>query len=73
MTPSLLRQVWSQVEETQTNMLLQLDDPSLACLILNQMQRHQILNSAEADQVMKYITSKLSLIRDLALSRSVSY
>ncbi|MEB3164405.1 MAG: hypothetical protein VKK80_14340, partial [Prochlorothrix sp.] len=66
MNPSLLRQVWSQVEETQTNALLQLDDSSLSCLILNQIQRHQILNSAEADQVVQYINSKLSLIRDLA-------
>lgn len=70
MNPSLLRQIWSQVEETQTNALLQLDDSSLSCLILNQIQRHQILNSAEADQVMQYLNSKVSLIRDLALSRS---
>ncbi len=73
MNPSLLRQVWSQVEETQTNALLQLDDSSLSCLILNQIQRHQILNSAEADQVVQYINSKLSLIRDLALARLATY
>lgn len=73
MNPSLLRQVWSQVEDTQTNALLQLDDSSLSGLILNQIQRHQILNSVEADQVAQYVNSKLSLIRDLALARSATY
>jgi hypothetical protein len=73
MTPSLLRQIWSQVEETQTNVILQLDDSSLAGLILNQIQRQHLLNSSEADQVIQYIYSKLSLIRDLALSRIASF
>ncbi|KKJ01509.1 hypothetical protein [Prochlorothrix hollandica] len=69
MNPSLLRQIWSQVEETQTTVLLQLDDNSLVYLLLNQLQKHHFLSAPEADQVMQYISSKLSLIRDLALSR----
>lgn len=71
MTPSLLRQVWSRVEETHANLLLQLDDTSLIELLLTQIKDQQQLNRSEVDLIYNYIKAKISLIRDLAYSRLV--
>jgi hypothetical protein len=69
MTPSLLRQIWTLVEKNQANLLLQLDDTSLAELLLRQIHHEQRLNHTEADLIQNYIYKKLPLIRDLAQSR----
>ena len=69
MPPSLLRQVWVRVEETQANLLLQLDDVSLTRHILGALEYDRCLEKQEANLVNSYIHTKLPLIRDLALSR----
>ncbi|MBE9178304.1 hypothetical protein IQ268_06850 [Oculatella sp. LEGE 06141] len=69
MTPLMMRQLWSLVETTQTNVLLSLDDSSLVQWLLRQLPTERSLDTHEADVVSTYIHSRLSLIRDLAQAR----
>lgn len=69
MTPSMLRQLWSLVETTQANVLVNLDDASLVQWLLKQLKMNASLNRQEADLLNDYIQSRLSLIRDLAQER----
>ena len=70
MNPTTLRQLWSVVESTQANQLLNLDDDSLEQSILNQFSNRQPLNSEETTVLSSYIRSRLTLIRDLASHRT---
>jgi hypothetical protein len=70
MTPLLLRYFWSAVEETQTNLILNLDDNSLIQSLLRQIHQACSLDRTEADALNEYIQAKLPLIRDLAEGRS---
>ncbi|MEM8604128.1 MAG: hypothetical protein AAGF24_09880 [Cyanobacteria bacterium P01_H01_bin.121] len=72
MTPSLLKIFWSLVEETQTHLLLQLDDDSLAQWLLHQICTHWNLNRRDTALVSRYIQQRLPLIRDLAHARLAS-
>jgi hypothetical protein len=69
MTPLMLRQLWSLVETTQSNLLLNLDDNSLVQLLLGQLGRQRSLNHQESDLLTSYIQSRIPLIRDLAQER----
>lgn len=69
MTPFLLRQIWSLVEATQTQVLLNLDDETLVQWLLRQLKTQRSLDSQEADLLSTYLQSRLPLIRDLAQSR----
>ncbi|HLO49422.1 MAG TPA: hypothetical protein VK211_13490 [Kamptonema sp.] len=69
MTPTMLRQLWSLVETTQANVLVTLDDASLAQWLLKQFKMNSSINGSEAELVNEYIQSRLSLIRDLAAER----
>ncbi len=69
MSPVMLRQIWSLVETTQTNLLLNLDDDSLVQWLLRQITQQRSLDSQETDLFSRYIQSRLPLIRDLARSR----
>lgn len=69
MTPNLLRQLWSLVESTQTNVLLKLDDSSLVELLLKQLHHQHYLDGQQADILSDYIRRKMPLIRDLAQQR----
>ncbi|MGB3692272.1 MAG: hypothetical protein WA865_06615 [Spirulinaceae cyanobacterium] len=69
MSPTLLRQLWSLVENTQANTLLGLDDTSLVRWLLRQLEKRRDLERDETDILSDYIYSKLSLIRDLAQQR----
>lgn len=69
MSPVLLRQIWSLVETTQTNLLLSLDDESLVQCLLRQLNTERSLDSYETDLLSRYLQSRLPLIRDVALSR----
>ena len=69
MTPTMLRQLWSLVEETQANVLVTLDDDSLAQWLLKQFKMNSSINGNETELVNQYIQSRLSLIRDLAAER----
>ena len=69
MTPSMLRQLWSLVENTQANLLLEFDDNSLVHWLLNQLNKQQSLNNQESHLFTNYIRSRISLIRELAQQR----
>ncbi len=71
MNPLMLRQLWTVVEKTQANILLNLDDTSLVQWLLRQFKAERSLNHDEADVLNAYIYSKLPLIRDLAEERLV--
>ncbi len=69
MTPTILRQLWSVVETTQSNTLLKLDDASLVQWLLKQIQTKSSLDHNETNILSDYIHSRLTLIRDLAQQR----
>ncbi len=69
MTPLMLRQFWSIVEETQTAFLLGLDDNALVQWLMRQLRTERSLNSEERDRVNAYIRDRLPLIRELAQGR----
>ncbi|HEY9846664.1 MAG TPA: hypothetical protein V6D03_10755 [Candidatus Caenarcaniphilales bacterium] len=73
MNPFLLRQFWNLVETTQSNILLSLDDASLIQWLLHQLQQQRALNGDETSVLNDYISSRLSLIRDLAQGRQALY
>jgi hypothetical protein len=72
MTPVMLRQLWSLIESTQANMLLTLDDATLAQWITKQFKQQRALNLDEIHILNSYISMKTSLIRDLARQRLAS-
>jgi hypothetical protein len=69
MSANLIREIWRLVEETQSSTLLKLDDGELLSTLLRRLTKSQALSLTEANAVRTYLHSRLSLIRDLALSR----
>lgn len=69
MTPTILRQMWSVVETTQSNTLLKLDDATLVQWLLKQTKDKASLDQNEIHILSDYIYSRLNLIRDLAQER----
>ena len=69
MTPTILRQLWSVVETTQSHTLLKLDDASLVQWLLKQTKTKAALDQDETHVLSNYIHSRLTLIRDLAQER----
>lgn len=69
MTPYMLRQLWTVVDQTQTNLLLTLDESTLSTSLIRQLSENYLLSSQEADAFDHYIRSKMPLIRDLAQAR----
>lgn len=69
MTPKILRQLWSVVENSQTKTLLQMDDANLVQWLVNQTTTQALLDPNETDFLSDYIQSRLALIRDLAYER----
>jgi len=57
------------VEDTQSSVLLNLDDSSLIQRLLGQFKAERALNSTEVDLLGDYIRIRLPLIRDLAQGR----
>jgi hypothetical protein len=72
MTPTMLRQLWSVVEATQSHTLLKLDDDSLVQWLLKQTKMKTLLDHDEMHVLSGYIQSRLTLIRDLARERQMS-
>ncbi len=64
-----LRQLWSVIEETQTNILLEFSDAELVQQLLRRLETHKLLSSEEASSVSDYISARLPLIRDVAQFR----
>ena len=69
MEVSTLRQIWSLIEKTQTNTLLQFNDTDLVEWLLGQIEKRKSLFLEENNILTTYIPSKSSLIRDLAEAR----
>ncbi|AKG23099.1 hypothetical protein [Calothrix sp. 336/3] len=69
MTPNIMRQLWSVVETTQSKTLLQLDDATLVQWLVKQTKNQAALNCQETDFLSDYVQSRLSLIRDMAISQ----
>ena len=69
MSPIMLRQLWSVVENSQATTLVSLDDDTLVQWLIKQLKNRDSLNCREADLMNEYIQSRLCLIRDLAEER----
>jgi hypothetical protein len=69
MTPTMLRQLWSLVENTQAATLVSLDDKNLVQWLIEQLKTNTSLSQNETNRAMDYIQSRISLIRDLAEER----
>ncbi|MBD2433313.1 MAG: hypothetical protein C4323_14000 [Mastigocladus sp. ERB_26_2] len=69
MNASTLRQLWSLIENTQTNILLEVNDAELIQQLLRQLENQKLLSSEESKAIRAYISSRLPLIRDLAMLR----
>ena len=71
MTPKTMRQLWAMIESTHVSTLLQLDDLTLVQWLLKQFTAQQNLDEQEASSLNTYISSRIPLIRDTAIERSV--
>jgi hypothetical protein len=71
MNTSLLHKLWLLVEETQTSLLLQLNDSELVKHLLKQLNTKALLSQEQMDKMSDYISSKTTLIRDLAQARGI--
>ncbi len=71
MTPSILRYVWSVIEETHASFLLKLSDVELLEHLLVQLADSKRLNVEELSHVRAYIYSRIPLIREDAQARLV--
>ncbi|MBS0015733.1 MAG: hypothetical protein KFF72_05100 [Arthrospira sp. SH-MAG29] len=69
MTPTMLRQLWSLVENTQPSQLVSLDDDSLVQCLMGRLKSQSSINGHDWDMLYEYINSRISLIRDLAEAR----
>ncbi len=69
MTPTMLRQLWSLIETTQSNLLLRLDDATLVQWLLQQFNQERSLNHEEIHVLSDYLNNRVSLIRELAQQR----
>ncbi len=69
MNSSILRQIWLVIEETQTNILLGFNDAELTQQLLRQLENKKFLTNEETNAISAYISSRVPLIRDLALAR----
>ncbi|MBD1912662.1 hypothetical protein [Leptolyngbya sp. FACHB-8] len=69
MTPLLLHRFWSFIDDTQSSILLNLDDSSLENWLVNQFGSEHPLNGLEMDVLGDYVRSRLPLIRELAHTR----
>lgn len=69
MSPEAIRKFWSLIEETQTNILLTLDNDALVNWLARQLRREEFLKMVDASDLNAYISARLPLIRDLAQER----
>lgn len=70
---SLLRLTWSVIEEAQSPNLLSLTDTGLVRLLLQRISKRILLSGEEVCLLYDYLSSKITLIRDMAESRFVPH
>lgn len=66
---SLLRNLWEVVEETQSCVLLTLNDGELINELLQNLKGRRSLSGTERQDLCRYLQTRTTLIRDLASSR----
>jgi len=69
MTPCMMRQLWTLIEDSQPSTLLTLDDNGLVMWIMNEMETDLSFDRREADVYSQYIRTRLPLIRDIVAAR----
>jgi hypothetical protein len=69
MNSSILRELWTLIDNIQPNILVSIDEKELIEQILKQLTQNTSLDLDDDDLVSIYISSKMSLIRDLAESK----
>ncbi len=66
-----MRHVWSVIEETESKTILSLNDADLLKQLIQQLENKKQLSKEQMSVMSKYLSSRVPLIRDLALSRHV--
>lgn len=72
LSSSTLRQIWLIIEQTQAQLILELDDSDLVRQAEKRLAARGFLSDAEMNKAQTYISSRIPLIRDLAQSRLVA-
>jgi hypothetical protein len=67
-SPSVLRLIWTAVIEFNYQILLSLPDRDLSQAITAKVKERIVLAPDEAQGLDEYVTSRLLLIRDLAIA-----
>lgn len=68
---ALLRLTWSVIEDTHSPNLAELTDTGLVRLLLQRISKRVLLSGEEVCLLYDYVSSKTTLIRDMADSRFV--
>ena len=66
---STLRYLWTVIEETQTGLLLKLNDTDLVDQLLHQLGDRKFLSREETTVVSNYLHLRTPLIREIAQER----
>jgi hypothetical protein len=66
---STLRYLWTVIEETQTGLLLKLNDTDLVDQLLQQLGDRKFLSREETTVVSHYLHLRTPLIREMAQGR----
>lgn len=69
MNSSILRELWALIDNMQPHILVNIEEKELIEQILEQLEEKNSVDLDENDFVSGYISSKMSLIRDLAESK----
>ncbi|MBD3885522.1 hypothetical protein IFO70_27780 [Phormidium tenue FACHB-886] len=69
MDSSTLRYLWTVIEETQTGLLLRLNDTDLVEQLIQQLGRRKTLSRDERIVISAYLYNRTPLIRDIAHAR----
>jgi len=69
MTPLTLHRFWSIIEESQSSLLLNMDDHALERWLVRELRTEQPLDHSETDAVSQYIRTRLPLIREIAMAQ----
>ena len=68
MTPLTMHRFWSIVEESQSSLLLNMDDHTLERWLVRELRTEQPLDHGETDAISEYIRTHLPLIREIAMA-----
>lgn len=69
MTPAMLRQLWSLIENAQATTILNQDDSSLVQWLLARLSEQCSLAAEDVELVSHYIQSRTLLIREIAAAQ----